>query len=330
MKIVKILMNSFLILLIIVFAISCNSNEKKELNAEVLKLGNKVPPIKFNAENAFKHIQKQLSFGPRVPNSQSAENCKIYLANELSKFTKYVEIQSFNILINGENLKLNNIIAKFNPNSKKRIILCAHWDTRPWADEDPEPNNHTKPIPGANDGASGVGILLELAAIITQLNLPYGVDIVLFDGEDYGTSENLENYSLGSQYFASSLQNPEIYKYGILLDLVGDKEAIFKKEKFSILYAEDFTNLVWERALTKNINNFRDEHSTEIIDDHLPLNKVGIKTINIIDAELVGQQSLNPRRKYWHTLKDDISNLSTETLQNVGNLLVDVLYNLKF
>lgn len=328
----KVMISSLILINFTLFGCGNNNSQKDvENNKEnVLSLSNNPLNVNFDANNAYKHIEKQLSFGPRVPNSPAANNCKQFLVEELKKYTNDVSTQDFTLNIKGTKLNLSNIIAKFNPDCKKRIILCAHWDTRPWADEDPNPANHNKPIPAANDGASGVGVLLEIARLIPQLNLNYGVDIIFFDGEDYGGKNDLENYCLGSQYFATSLESPEIYKYAILLDMVGDKEAIFKKEKYSMFYAPDFTNLVWQRAKDLNSSCFVDDESMEIIDDHLPLNRVGIKAIDIIDASLIGHQDDNPRRKYWHTMKDDISNISKETLNQVGTLLLNVLHNLNF
>lgn len=318
-------------LLNMLFIIGCHSENQAIDNTETnLKLNNNSVLVTFNSDNAYNYIQKQLSFGPRVPNSLSALNCKNYLIDELKKYTNDVSTQDFNITIKGTKLNLSNIIAKFNPESNKRIILCAHWDSRPWADEDENPDNHNKPIPAANDGASGVAVLLEIASHIKNLNLNYGIDIIFFDGEDYGGKLDIENYCLGSQYFATSLENPEIYKYAILLDMVGDEEAVFKKEKFSLQYTEDFTNLVWNRARELNLTCFVDDIGQEIIDDHLPLNRVGIKSIDIIDASLIGHQDNNPRRHYWHTMKDDISNISKETLNQVGTLLLNILHNLEF
>lgn len=283
----------------------------------------------FSGQNAYDFVAKQVAFGPRNPNSEGAKKALAFFVEELKKHTANVQMQQFTHEgYGGEKLNLTNVIASFNPNAGTRILLCAHWDTRPRADHDPDSTQHKKPILGANDAGSGVGVLLELARIMKDVPPTIGVDLVLFDGEDYGDTkiDDVAQYFLGSRYFANHL--PPNYKpaFGILLDLVGDKEAKFAREGHSQQYAEGVLNLVWQSAADLGLKRFVQEAGNKIQDDHLMLNQVGIPTIDIIDIALVGGDPFSSRRQYWHTHKDDMSNISAETLGEVGRLLVYTVY----
>jgi hypothetical protein len=322
-----------LITLVIFLSIfwSCNrKTEKPETKVISFTIMEKQTPD-FNYELAYEYIHKQLSFGPRNPNSAGHRLAKEFLFNELKKFADTVYYQNFNYPgYDGEILNCSNIIASFNPENKIRILLCAHWDTRPRSDEDKNPQNQNKPVLGANDGASGVAVLLSLAKTLSEQKPEFGIDIVLFDAEDYGKKNDLMNYSLGSKYF---IQNKPYYinpQFGILLDMVGDKEAVFKKEPNSYQFAPDIVELVWKLASEMNLKTFSNEFSNPIYDDHIPLGEMGIKIINIIDADLIGADSPNPRRNYWHTQNDTIENIGKETLREVGKLLTHLIYSIKF
>jgi Zn-dependent M28 family amino/carboxypeptidase len=200
-------------------------------------------------------------------------------------------------------------------------LLCAHWDSHPWASQDANPANRNTPIPGANDGASGVAVLLEVARLLKANPPTIGVDIVLFDGEDYAKANDLSGYLRGSKYFARN--KPANYNpvYGILLDMIGDAELEILKEGFSVRYAPDIVQLVWETARNLNITQFKNELGQEVIDDHLPLNEVGIKTINLIDFNYP-----DATHRYWHTLDDTPDKCSPESLEAVGVLLLNLIY----
>ncbi len=226
------------------FISSC-SKEKEQTYVPLYEIdpNSKIP--EFDQGFAYKQIEKQVSFGPRNPGSKGHMAVLNYIQSELSKYTDYVILQQFSYQGYGnKNLQLTNIIAKINPQKKHRIIICAHWDTRPRAEEDKDVNLQNKPILGANDGASGVGILLELAKLLKNNKITYGIDLILFDGEDYGKPDDLENYSLGAKYFAANL--PQDYQpvFAILLDMVGDKNANFPLEGNSSLYAPDIQNMI--------------------------------------------------------------------------------------
>ncbi len=326
----KTILISLLFIILVIFS-SCDRKIEEEKPKEIfftLKEKN-VPP--FDADLTYNYIQKQLSFGPRNPNSQGHSNAKVFFINELKRFADTVYVQNFIYPgYDGERLNLSNIIASFNRQNKYRILLCAHWDTRPRSDKDENPANHAKPILGANDGASGVAVLLTVANILKENEPEVGIDIVLFDGEDYGKEGDLMNYSIGAKYF---IQNKPDYikpQFAILLDMVGDREAQFKREPNSMKFAPDIVDLVWGLANKLNLKTFSNEISNPIYDDHIPLGEMGIKIINIIDSELIGADSPNPRRNYWHTQKDTIENISKETLREVGQLITHLIYTINF
>ncbi|KAB2908630.1 MAG: M28 family peptidase [Ignavibacteriales bacterium] len=285
---------------------------------------------KFDSLRAFAHLKKQVEFGPRVSGTESYRQTKEYLISVLSETGALVTQQNFEATVpTGETLKFTNITASFKPENDKRIMLCAHWDSRPHADQDKDEAKKKTPIPGANDGASGTAVLLELAQILGKQNPEIGVDIVLFDAEDYGESGSLEGYCLGSKYYAANFPLKFRPKFAILLDMVGDIDAVFNREPVSVQYAGDVVELLWRYAQSLGNWRFKDYRSQQIYDDHVPLNEAGIKTIDIIDADLVGGDSSNPRRGYWHTTQDDLSNISIEALYDIGRVLTGFIYSLK-
>jgi hypothetical protein len=325
------LKNIFFVVIAALFFYSCEQKQTVQEYQPPYKMvdGNTTPP--FDGNFAYKMIEKQVSFGPRNPGSIGHSIAKNFLVEELNKYTDQVIEQNFNYPgYNNEKLSLTNIIGRINPKSTNRIFFCAHWDSRPRAEKDKVESNRSRPIPGANDGASGVGILLELAQIIKANKIDYGVDIIFFDGEDYGEEHDLNNYCLGAKYFA--VNKPENFnpQFGVLLDLVGDIEAKFYKEGTSLQYARDIVDLVWNLAEKMNASRFSIFESSPVYDDHIPLNQAGIKTINIIDSDLIGADTGNERRNYWHTQKDDMSNIGIETLAEVGNVLTKLVYSLQF
>jgi len=272
---------------------------------------------KFDGERAFSHLMKQCQFGPRYPGSSGHENTRKYLLDMLSSYSNLVKTQDFVFSDEKQKieLKLSNIIASFYPEKKERVLFCAHWDTRPIADQDPDTALRREPIMGANDGASGVAILLEIAQIISQKSPQRGVDIVLFDGEDWGAGDDLDGFCLGSKYFARN-RGDYLPKFGILLDMVGDKDLTIYKEGYSYGYAKEFVDLVWSQAKSLELSCFKDSVKHSIYDDHIPLLSAGIPCIDIIDFDY----------PYWHTTQDTPDKCSSESLQKIGDLLIDILY----
>ncbi|NDV63758.1 M28 family peptidase [Bacteroides sp. 224] len=313
-------------------AFSCKTNNSKQVNAE-----EKIATVPtFNPDSAYLYIEKQADFGPRVPNTPEHVACGEYLANKLAEHgatvaNQYADLTAFD----GTVLKARNIIGSYNPESKKRVLLFAHWDSRPWADYDPNEKNHHKPILGVNDGASGVGVLLEIARHINKQAPAVGVDIIFFDAEDYGAPsfykgvKKDEFWCLGSQYWA---KNPHVegYKasFGILLDMVGGKGAMFRKESVSERYASHINQKVWNKAKELGYNQFfLNERGGYVTDDHVPVNEIAkIPSIDIIPCPN------DPEIRFfehWHTVNDTMENIDKYTLKAVGQTVMEVIYNEK-
>ncbi|MGA9116359.1 MAG: M28 family peptidase [Bacteroidota bacterium] len=279
-----------------------------------------VPP--FNGARAFRHLVRQVEFGPRNPNSPGHAACLAYLRSEMQAGGAEVTLQEFTREgYGGEVLRLTNIVARFHPRAVERILLCAHWDTRPRADRDPDPARREQPIPGANDGASGVAVLLELAFLLRDHVPPCGVDIVLFDGEDYGREGDLDLYLLGSRHYARTLEPDRFPSFGILLDMVGDSELRLPVEPYSRAYAPDIVDLVWGRARALGVDQFVEEEGPAVQDDHLPLNEAGLKTVNIIDFAYP-----DATHRYWHTHADTPEHCSPGSLEAVGSVIAHIVF----
>ncbi len=318
---------------------SCGEDQPKDPNQNTNPPKKTVVVPQFNADSAYQFVARQTEFGPRVPETQAHADCAEWLTAQLGQFGDTVIVQGFRArLFNGKGIDGQNIVGVFNPQAKKRIVLCAHWDSRPFADHDPDMANTRKPIDGANDGASGVGVLLECARQFKQQPLPenLGVDIVLFDLEDYGPhQEEAEKYhddrvnfwALGSQYWSKT---PHVYGYkayyGILLDMVGGANPNFPKEYYSQAYAAWVSNKVWRRAFDLGYQpQFSNELGTMISDDHIPMNEIaGIPTIDIIDLHPESSNECFP--EVWHTLNDNLENIDKSTLGIVGDVLLHVVY----
>jgi glutaminyl-peptide cyclotransferase len=271
----------------------------------------------FDSKSAFAYLQKQCAFGPRHPGSKGHRDCLNYLVREFENSADAATRQPFLFSDpkNQQTHTLTNLIASFG-SSPKRILLCAHWDTRPWADSDPNPKNWNKPIMGANDGASGVAVLLEIARVLKNNPPPVGVDIVLFDGEDSGLQGQNQTWCQGSRFFAESKHLTHLPIYGILLDFVGDKDLHFPVEVNSYRFAPEIVDKVWGKASELGLSAFDHSPGYEMIDDHLELLKVGIPAIDIIDFDY----------PYYHTLQDTEDKCSPESLGTVGTLLLHLIY----
>lgn len=281
-----------------------------------------VPMPNFSPDSAYAFIEQQVAFGPRIPNTTAHLAAGNWLIDKLGIYTDTVFIQPLNIKAwNGEMLKGKNIIGSFNPDAERRIMLSAHWDTRPEADMDPL--DRSASLDGANDGASGVAVLIEIARILAEENFDLGVDIVLWDLEDYGVSGYPDSYCLGSQYWSNN-KHVAGYKakYGILLDMVGAKGATFRREVHSTEYAYNLVNQVWAIAAKMGHSEFvQQQTNTPIIDDHYYINSMaGIPTIDIIDYR---EMSFAPT---WHTQDDNLMNIDKESLRAAGETVLQVVY----
>lgn len=307
-----------------------NKGKSTEENAEKVIVN--VP--QFDADSAYLYVKNQVDFGPRVPNTKEHVACGNYLAEQLESFGAKVTSQYADLIAyDGTLLKARNIIGSYKPESKKRIALFAHWDTRPWADNDPDEKNHHTPILGANDGASGVGALLEIARLINKQQPEMGVDIIFFDAEDYGTHQSYEGkhkeeaWCLGAQYWG---RTPHVQGYnarfGILLDMVGGENSTFLKEGYSEEFAPDINKKVWKAARKLDYGKtFVDEKGGSVTDDHLFVNRLArIKTIDIIPSDPEG--GFTPT---WHTINDTMDHIDKNTLKAVGQTVLEVIYNEK-
>ena len=303
----------------------------------------------FSADSAFAFCQQQCDFGPRTMNSEAHERCGQWIVDKFQSYGMNITEQRATLKgFDGTSLLSNNIIASYRPELADRILICAHWDSRPWADNDPNPDNHKKPVMAANDGASGVAVMLELARLLasaapssstsptppttptqpTNASPSVGIDFVCFDAEDWGDDSHADSWALGAQYWAAH-PHKQGYKarYGILLDMVGGQAARFYREAYSTYYAPHVVDRVWKAAAVAGYSSFfTNQDGGAITDDHGPVNEVAkIPCIDIIpyypDCR---ESSFGPT---WHTVNDDMQHIDRATLKAVGQTLVQVLWN---
>ncbi len=290
----------------------------------------------FSADSAYSYVERQVSFGPRVPGSEAHKACHEWLVAKLGELADTVAVTGTPVKAwDGNTLPVRNIFARFNPQSPSRILLLAHYDTRPWADRDPDESARLVPFDGANDGASGVGILLEIARNLANEAPEIGVDILLTDVEDYGARDDSpaaheeDTWCIGSQQFAENLPYTAANapRMGILLDMVGGKNAKFHQEYFSVRYAQEPTAKVWAMAKRLGLGNrFPTSEGGSINDDHIPMIRAGIPTTDIIESKNAATGSFNPT---WHTHADNIENIDKTTLGDVGRVVLNVIYSEK-
>lgn len=291
--------------------------------------------VKFNSDSAYSYVEKQVAMGPRVPGSDASANCASYIASELRRHgADSVRFQKGKVkAFNGDILPIINVMGAFNPLARRRILLAAHYDSRPWADSDPTEENRLLPIPGANDGASGVGVLLEVARQLGKSAPGIGVDMLFVDAEDYGQSSGFSNHDeswcLGTQYWADNMPyaSDSLPAYGILLDMVGGMGAKFHREYFSDRSAPDIVDKVWSVAEKSGFGErFVNLPGGVVVDDHVFINKAGIPTIDIIESKNDETKTFPP---VWHTIDDDMDYIDAATLKAVGQTVVNVIYNEK-
>lgn len=330
-------MTQFLSILFLVCSLmACNQTKNQTPDPQPEVRVEKTAAPGFNADSAYRYVAEQVAFGPRVPNTAGHKACGDYLASELKRHGAQVyEQEALLTAYDNTGLQSRNIIGSFDPDNTKRILLFAHWDTRPYSDHDPDPAKHRTPLDGADDGASGVGALLEIARQLGQKSPGVGVDIIFFDAEDYGVPEfarsqyrDTDNsWCLGSQFWA---KNPHVpgYKadFGILLDMVGTKNAVFYKEFTSMRYAARYVDEVWKTARDLGYGKyFINAEGGGVTDDH----EFVIKGRNIPCLDIINYdpQSEKGFGDHWHTQKDNLDNISRETLKAVGQTVLEVVYN---
>ncbi len=280
-------------------------------------------PPRFSAERAFAHVEQQVDFGPRISGTEGHAAARAYFVEVLERHSpRVVELPFTYVTPDRDTLAGYNIFASFHPERQPRVLLAAHYDTRPEADRDPDPARRTEPVPGANDGASGTAVLLELARHLHRLPENVGVDIALFDLEDigeYASSEGDEDaipFAIGSEAFVE--QNPTYRPaWGVVVDMVGDPGLVIPQEGYSMQYARHIVERVWRSADRVGASAFVNRPGGAVMDDHVPFLRRGIPVINIIHQ---------PFPDTWHTTADTPENVSPESLKQVGDVLIDLLF----
>ncbi|MGM0573693.1 MAG: M28 family peptidase [Bacteroidota bacterium] len=326
---------SLILLLALIGIIACGGDPDRggsdDHTGEAPAEARQVPS--FNADSAYYFIDKQVAFGPRVPNTEAHQEAGKWLAQRLGGFADTLYTQETRVrAYDGTVLHIKNIIGAFQPETRRRILLCAHWDSRPYADYDPDPEKHYTAIDGANDGASGVGVLLEIARLISEYQPDIGIDIIFFDAEDYGAHQstagrNDDSWALGSQHWAKNPHRSDyMARYGILLDMVGASGATFLREGYSMLYAPQVVRKVWETGRQLGYENlFPERDGNHVTDDHYYLNTIrNIPTINIIHQNPDTRHGFFPE---WHTTDDTMDVIDTYTLRAVGETVLHVIYD---
>ncbi len=342
------LYNILIVCLVATLSVACGNKPTQQKGATITA-------APFSADSAYHYVKTQVDFGPRVPGSQAHHECAQWLQNELTRHGATVSIQQGQLPnYAGDEQPICNIIGQFNPERKNRVLLCAHWDSRPWADQEEDYDARFEAIDGANDGASGVGVLLEIARQLGIQQTTKGIDIVFFDVEDMGTPEfytgpqREDTWCLGSQlwakeYLSSRREEKEMkntvaapsspqwggvrganYQYAILLDMVGAPDAIFPKEYYSMQYASNYVEKVWRTAAELGYAHYFSQQQTyPITDDHYYVNTIaGIPCLDIIHYNPNTSTGFAP---WWHTHEDDMRNISPHTLAAVGTVVLTAI-----
>ena len=274
--------------------------------------------LEGDGARAQARVVHQVAAGARVPGSAAHARILEWLTGELARLGGRVERQAFRDSSLGRPLALTNVVARFGPGaSARRIVLCAHWDSRPWADQDPDPAFRALPVPGANDGASGVAVLLEVAELMSRRPPPVGVDLVFFDGEDQGRASESQDFCLGARYYAGRLRaTGERPLAAILFDMVGDRDLEIHPEVQSSEQAANLVALVLEGARATGAGQFKSDPRYSITDDHIPLLEAGIPAVDIIDFDYPA----------WHTHRDLPDQTSAASLAAVARVAAWIVY----
>jgi glutaminyl-peptide cyclotransferase len=319
---------------VVVCLISCSGKEQSNNDTIVEEPKTVKPPVvvpQFNSDSAYAFVKQQVDFGPRIPGTNQHAACAVWLESKLRTYISEVFTQKgVATTFDQKKYEIKNIIASYKPELSNRILLCAHWDTRPFADRD-EGAKKNKIFDGANDGASGVGVLIEIARQLSIAQPNIGVDIVLFDLEDYGQPdessfpEMKDSWCLGSQYWAKNPHKPGYFaKYGILLDMVGAKNAVFPKEGVSVYYAPAVVERVWSTAAKLGYANyFIDAKAGALTDDHVYVNQLAnIPCIDIIHYDVNAKDFFG----HHHRVTDNMEQIDAKTLGVVGQTVLQVVF----
>ena len=320
--------NIFSIIALATIAMGCGNGSSNNTASSESSENTVKAVVNFNADSAYAYTQKQCDFGPRVPETPAHEACGKWIEQQLNRFCDKVVAQPAPVTtFDGKKLNATNYIGIFNPEATERVLLLAHWDCRPWADNDPDESKHKEPVMGANDAASGTAVLLELARQMKAKKPGVGVDILLVDAEDWGTDDNEDSWALGTQYWVSH-SHEQGYKalYGILLDMVGAKGATFHKEGFSCHYAGGIVDSMLETGIDSGYSGFfKTDEFGMVTDDHIAINKGGIPCIDIIDMRNGTDAGFF---QYWHTTGDTMDKIDRATLKAVGQTVANYIYGL--
>lgn len=324
-------MKNFQFVIFLLLLSSCGFTSQKAESTTV-KTTERVMPT-FNADSAYEYVKAQCDFGPRVPGTEAHAACLAYFVEQFKQFGADTVIvqEGEEIIYDGTKMPIRNVIASYGVGKPNRVMICAHWDSRPYADNDANPANRRKPIIGANDGASGVGVILELARQLGSQPSAMGVDLILFDLEDLGAPDWAETtlsdggWALGSKYWASRPHVPGYQaQFAILLDMVGAQGAQFYREYFSDRYAAWVVDRVWSKAADLGLSNvFVNQQGGAVTDDHVNVLRAGIPCIDVIQFQRDTESGFGD---YWHTHNDDMRNIDRATLDAVGRVLLEIIY----
>ena len=275
----------------------------------------------FEGKRAFAMLERQCAFGPRVPGTAAHDSCLAFLVAQFRGLAPVVEVDSFayDSPELGHEVRLYNVLARFAPKAKERILFGAHWDSRPWADKDPNPALRTRPVLGGNDGASGVAVLLEVARVLKKNGVPIGVDLVLFDGEDLGTEQNPSGFFRGSTRYVE-WKDDDRPLFAVVIDMIGKKDLNLLWEQNSRQHAPNIVDLVWQEARDQRVAFFRSEPGPTVYDDHIAFLNAGIPAIDLIDFNF----------PEWHTTHDTPEVCSPQSLEGVGRVLVSLATRASF
>lgn len=287
---------------------------------------------RFDADSAYAAVGAQVALGPRTPGSESAARCAAWIMERLRHYGADTVIVQRAMMTDpmdpSRTIPMTNILGRFNPRARSKVMLAAHYDTRPVADEESDPALASRPIPGANDGGSGVGVMLEIARMVGSNPPATGVDLLFVDLEDSGTSGDDDSWCLGSQYFAAHMPYADAAdrpRAAIVLDMVGAPGARFHREAFSDHFNRQLVDRVWSAARAAGYApRFPDSPGLPILDDHLPLLRAGIPAIDIIENRSETTGGFPPA---WHTHADDMTNIDRATLGAVGQTVAQFIYN---
>lgn len=318
------MLDKVILMVAVLLLAACGSNKGTAVET-VVDNTPEVMDVVFDADSAWNNVNRQVEFGPRVPNSDAHRKCGDWLVAELKRHGAEVTEQKADLkAFDGTVLKARNIFASFNPDKKDRILLLAHWDTRPWADKDPDVSKRKMAVDGANDGASGVGVLLEIARCLKRNAPQKGVDILFVDAEDWGTDNDEDSWAMGAKYFMEHpIKDGYMPSEAILLDMVGGTNAQFCREYFSEQAAPQLASAIWSIASQRGYGEiFRNRMGGAVTDDHVQLIRHGIPTVDIIEYNPDNDSGFNSR---WHTTSDNMQGISRETLKAVGEVVTEYI-----